>query len=440
MQASSSSRGALERRHSRCRPGQVVAQERGIITVSAKFRPIQGSAGKTSRRRSPRHSSSGSTGSSSSRRQLLAVGGALLASQSIAQAQAVTTDPTLSGPLSSRDIFPPPVFGDSLPREVVPTRVTAKGRIVAIGDLHGDWRKAIESLSAANVIRVREEDEEIVWSGGDTVVVQLGDVMDRGDHEIAIVMLLRDLHKQALEQGGAVYMLNGNHESLNICGDFRYVTPGAFVESAMYAGLAEEDLKEWDLLARIRYSVYRPGGPMAMELAKNPVVLIVNNTAFAHGGLLPAHVNYGIEKLNQETAQWIRGEHKADGGKAPPPFLAMGNADSVMWTRAQSKEKWPSPNERYGACRALSQALESVGASRLVVGHTPQMNGANCACEGQVWRMDVGMSYGVLNHPVQVLEIVRDPLTSLDTLRILDDHSFPEVDEGGSVAAAAVVA
>lgn len=74
------------------------------------------------------------------------------------------------------------------------------------------------------------------------MVVQLGDVMDRGDHEIgerccawpgspeahltwmlltALVKLLRDLDEQARKVGGAVYMLNGNHESLNICGDFR---------------------------------------------------------------------------------------------------------------------------------------------------------------------------------------------------------------------------
>lgn len=39
----------------------------------------------------------------------------------------------------------------------------------------------------------------------------------------AIVMLLRNLHEQAKQHGGAVYMLNGNHESLNVCGDFRYV-------------------------------------------------------------------------------------------------------------------------------------------------------------------------------------------------------------------------
>jgi len=300
----------------------------------------------------------------------------------------------------------------------------------SVGDLHGDWRKAVDSLRAAGVAAVRDSDNEIVWVGGDAVVVQLGDVMDRGDHEIAIVKLLRDLHDQAQSQGGAVYMLNGNHESLNVCGDFRYVTPGGFVESALFAGLAEEDLKEWDMLARVRYAVYKPGGPMAMELSKNPVVLIVNDTAFAHGGLLPTHVNYGLEKLNQETAAWMRAERKADGGKATPPFLAMGDAKSVMWNRSQSREKFPSPNERYGACRALQQALEKAGASRLVVGHTPQLKGANCECDGQVWRLDVGMSYGVLNRPVQVLEIKRDSTTGQDDIRIITEEAITALDEG----------
>ena len=37
----------------------------------------------------------------------------------------------------------------------------------------------------------------------------------------ASVMMLRNLDRLARAQGGAVYMLNGNHESLNIAGDFR---------------------------------------------------------------------------------------------------------------------------------------------------------------------------------------------------------------------------
>lgn len=53
----------------------------------------------------------------------------------------------------------------------------------AVGDLHGDWRKAIGALATARVITVTEDDE-VVWNGGDTTVVQVGDVLDRGDHEI----------------------------------------------------------------------------------------------------------------------------------------------------------------------------------------------------------------------------------------------------------------
>eukprot|EP00798_Chlamydomonas_sp_ICE-L_P008041 gene8041-1275_t len=285
------------------------------------------------------------------------------------------------------------------------THVKATGRIVAIGDVHGDWQKTIDSLLMARVIEINEEDE-IVWSGGDAVLVQVGDVMDRGDNEIAIVKLLRALDLQAKQQGGAVHMLNGNHESLNVCGDFRYVTPGAFVESALFAGLSENELSDWGLLARVRYAVYKPGGPMALELAKNPTVLVVNDTAFAHGGLLPIHVNYGLKRLNAETAAWMRADTTAEGGKAAPPFLAMGDSNSVFWNRELSKETFPSPYDRYNACNKLKQALAKVGAKRLVVGHTPQVGGANCECEGQVWRIDVGMSSGVLNRATQVLEIV----------------------------------
>eukprot|EP00798_Chlamydomonas_sp_ICE-L_P000456 gene456-1859_t len=212
-----------------------------------------------------------------------------------------------------------------------PTIIKATGRIVAIGDVHGDWQKTIDSLLVARVIEVTEDDE-IVWNGGDTTVVQLGDVMDRGDNEIAIVKLLRALDMQAKPHGGAVHMLNGNHESLNVCGDFRYITPGAFIESALFAGLSENELSDWGLLARVRYAVYKPGGPMALELAKNPTVLIVNDTAFAHGGegLLPVHVNYGLKRLNAETAAWMRADDTSEGGKAAPPYLAMGDSNSVF--------------------------------------------------------------------------------------------------------------
>jgi len=45
------------------------------------------------------------------------------------------------------------------------------------------------------------------------------------------------------------------------------------------------------------------------------------------------------------------------------------------------------------------------GASRIVVGHTPQRR-INQSCDGKVWRIDVGMSAGVSDNMPEVLEIV----------------------------------
>ena len=92
----------------------------------------------------------------------------------------------------------------------------------------------------------------------------------------------------------------------------RYVTPGAFVESALFAGLGEDDIKEWNMLARVRYAVYRPGGPMAMELSKNPTVLLVNDTAFVHGGLTAVHGEHSPPLLSHNDSH-LNGERHQSG-------------------------------------------------------------------------------------------------------------------------------
>jgi hypothetical protein len=100
--------------------------------------------------------------------------------------------------------------------------------------VHGDIGQARRALSIAGVLGEGGDAVNPEWVGGNTVVVQVGDVLDRGDDEIAILILLQKLHKQAEKQGGAVYILNGNHEVLNVSGDFRYVTQGAFQESMRF--------------------------------------------------------------------------------------------------------------------------------------------------------------------------------------------------------------
>jgi len=116
-------------------------------------------------------------------------------------------------------------------------------------------------------------------------------------------------------------------------------------------------------------------------------------------------VNYGLERLNREVCKWMRGEKNADGSTAAPPFMAMGDSNSIMWNRMYSRERFPSPYERFHTCNLLAQALDELNAARLIVGHTPQMEGANCECDQRIWRVDVGMSGGVLDASAEVLEI-----------------------------------
>ena len=96
-------------------------------------------------------------------------------------------------------------------------------RIVAIGDLHGDYGNYIATLKAAGLI-----DKKGKWSGGNTHLVQTGDIPDRGPDTGKIIKHITKLGKQAQKKGGRVHNLIGNHEAMNVYGDLRYVHDGEF--------------------------------------------------------------------------------------------------------------------------------------------------------------------------------------------------------------------
>ena len=95
--------------------------------------------------------------------------------------------------------LPPPILPITLllaacsvggPPPEPPTRFPAAERIVAIGDLHGDLEATRRALRLAGAI-----DERDTWIGGDLVVVQAGDQLDRGNGEQAIIDLLERLRR-----------------------------------------------------------------------------------------------------------------------------------------------------------------------------------------------------------------------------------------------------
>ena len=276
-----------------------------------------------------------------------------------------------------------------------PTFVSANSRIVAVGDVHGDYQAARRVLQLVGAINSQNQ-----WVGGNLVVVQVGDQLDRGNGERAILDLFEELADQAYAAGGGFYALNGNHEVMNVEEDFRYVTDGGWAEFSNVPAALTSTIASYPSYQRGRVGAFLPGGPYARILGEHNTTIVVGDTLFVHGGIHMNHVNYGLENLNASVQQWMK-------GYSAKPSILSGDT-SPIWSRRYSQ------NTTASGCSELEAVLDAVGVSRIVVAHTVQQQGINSACNGQVWRVDVGMSahYG---GSAAGLEIVGEYVTPIET-------------------------
>ena len=280
-----------------------------------------------------------------------------------------------------------------------PFRFSQPGRLIAIGDLHGDVDAARAALRLGGAI-----DDSERWIGENLSVVQTGDQLDRGDHEREIVDLFTRLAPAAAARGGRVIALNGNHEIMNVQGDYRYVTPGGLTA---FAGVSPRSPLAAAAPAPYteRAGAFLPGGAYALELARRDVIAVVGDSVFVHGGVLPAHVRYGIDRINREARQWMK-----EGGRGAPEAVAGETAP--IWVRDYSLDPVAD-----SACAALGEVLTALGARRMVVGHTVQRSGISSACSDRVYRIDVGLSRYYGEGPIQVLEIAGGRVRTLSAPR-----------------------
>jgi len=196
---------------------------------------------------------------------------------------------------------------------------SAAPRLVAVADVHGDLPAFKAILAQAGLV-----DESGRWAGGDAILIQLGDLVDRGPAMRATLDFAMALEKDAAEKGGRAVFLLGNHEVMNMTGDLRYVAKENWAE---FAGPDSEKRREdaWSAVAALRTrrakQLGKPDpavGPEAKQewLAAHPPGYVEQREAFGPDGV------YGRWLRGHAAIVLEQGSVFLHGGVASPEPLA----------------------------------------------------------------------------------------------------------------------
>jgi hypothetical protein len=276
----------------------------------------------------------------------------------------------------------------------MPTYFDAAARVVVIGDVHGDLARLTECLYATNVLN---KNGEWIADPPNTVVVQLGDQIDSRNRgavsewervaDTEVMLFMDRIDNVARMKGGRVISLIGNHEIMNVIGDFTYVS--------------EHSGK--DLI--LRQQRFQAGGPFSTILAKRCVVAKVGSLLFVHGGILPFHlmmVNGNLHRMNELTRKMLRGEPMDVNEVALLSEVVTGER-GILWTRSYM-EVINMPETLHDMLNAV---LGNTGCKMVCVGHNTVHTITNVA-GGRLWFVDAGLSRAYGTDTYQVLEIFND--------------------------------
>jgi hypothetical protein len=278
------------------------------------------------------------------------------------------------------------------------------GRIVAIGDVHGDYEPLVTLLRQSGLINQNED-----WTGGATHLVQTGDIPDRGSDTRKIMDLLMKLEKQARKSGGFVHALIGNHDAMNVYGDLRYVHPGEFaafqtpkserVRDRAYQGHIRQikDAKpreewpdfegayrtEWEGGHPLGYFEHRdafgPNGKYGSWITGHNVIIKINDILFLHGGIGPSYAASSVREINKNADEAFRDFHRLKGG-------LLVDSEGPLWYRGLAS------NDEATEKAHLETVLKNYAAGHIVIGHTPTAGAVLPRFDGRVIMIDVGLS------------------------------------------------
>ncbi len=231
-------------------------------------------------------------------------------------------------------------------------------RLVAVGDVHGDLNGLVSILQESNLIGPDRH-----WTGGNAVLVQTGDLLDRGPQGREVLELMMSLEAEAPRSGGRVVVLLGNHEVMNLMGDLRYVSPQGFAE---FASPKSEKLRKSAYNDYLRWNqdrkkagapvepgvsqetwmaehpagyfehrqVFAPNGKYGKWLRQRPAAVVIGNTAFVHGGFGPYVAAMTIAeidgKVHGELAAFDRDTRELSDARITLPFLRWEELSAAL--------------------------------------------------------------------------------------------------------------
>lgn len=218
--------------------------------------------------------------------------------------------------------------------------------IVAISDIESAYGTLRDFLVVQQVINTNGD-----WQFGQGHVVLLGDFTDRGPSVTQVLWFIFQLEQQALAAGGRVHYILGNHEIKNLQDNFH-------AADKKYQFVAE-------VLGKRQADLLGPDALLGRWLASKNVAELINGTLFVHGGLHPALAQHrlSLQQLNEQVRAQYRIAYYPKPAPDPLHYL-VSTRDGVAWYRGYFDAELSHAQ--------IQAPLTAFGASRVVVGHTPQ--------------------------------------------------------------------
>lgn len=235
-----------------------------------------------------------------------------------------------------------------------------------LSDIEGEFA-AFRELMLANKVM----DKNYNWTFGKGRLVIAGDLFDRGKEVVPYLWLLYKLEDDARAKGGDVNVILGNHDIMNLKGDFRYVQP-IYMANAKLLGQPYNDL-------------YGPDTELGRWLRSKNIIEKIGNTLIMHGGLAKAVLQKGlsVDQINKISRPFYDYPTK----QLPDSLTAILGNQGLFWYRGYFAAPKASPV-------MVDSTLKQYDVKHIVVGHTITKQNIAMYYGGKVIGVDVNEHKG----------------------------------------------